>query len=98
MMETWNVGMLGLAEWDLFLYRRQESEHKIRPSSAFDSQYSIIPPFHDSIGHMAADITPAGWAKAGPSGLGFFTLLLDDIRKPFNYWLCPKNSELLDKK
>ena len=72
-METWNVGMLGLAEWDLFLYRRQESEHKIRPSSAFDFQYSIIPPFHDSIGHMAADITPAGWTKAGPSGLGFFT-------------------------
>ena len=48
MMETWNAGMLGLAEWDLFLSRWQKSEHKIRPSSAFDSQYSIIPSFHYS--------------------------------------------------
>ena len=74
-METWNVGMLGLAEWDLFLYRRQESEHEIRPSSAFDFQYSIIPPFH----HFARSLkqSPPHWGeiKGGSSGPG--SLLLD---------------------
>ncbi len=49
MMEFWNVGILGLAELDLFLLGWHGSEYKIRPSSAFDSQYSIIPPFHYSI-------------------------------------------------
>ena len=48
MMEYWKVGMLGLAELDLFLLGWHGSEYKIRPSSVFDSQYSIIPPFHYS--------------------------------------------------
>ena len=47
-MEYWNDGILGLAEWDLFLHRWQESEHKIGPSSAFDSHYSTITSFHYS--------------------------------------------------
>jgi len=42
MMEYWNNGMLGLVEWDLFLKGWRGSDNKIRPSSAFDSQYSIF--------------------------------------------------------
>jgi hypothetical protein len=47
-MEYWNVGILGLAEWDLFIYGWHGPEDKIRPSSATDPQYSIFPPFHHS--------------------------------------------------
>jgi hypothetical protein len=53
MMEYWNFGMLGLAEWNLFLYGLHGSKYKIRPSSAFGSQYSIIPSFHYSVGVKA---------------------------------------------
>ncbi len=45
MLEYWNAGILGLAEWDLFLHRWHESEHKIGLSSAFDFHDSIIPLF-----------------------------------------------------
>jgi len=35
--------MPGLVEWDLLLKGWRGSDNKIRPSSAFDSQFSIIP-------------------------------------------------------
>jgi hypothetical protein len=57
-MEYWNVGMLGLAELDLFLYGWHGVENKIRSSFAFDFQYSIFPVFHYSMGSLAANTTP----------------------------------------
>jgi hypothetical protein len=56
-MGYWNVGILDLAELDLFLLGWHGSEYKIRPSSAFDSQYSIIPPFHSE---SKVNSTPQG--------------------------------------
>ena len=49
-LECWNTEDPRVAEWDLILQGWHESEDKIRPSSAFDSQYSIIPSFHYSTG------------------------------------------------
>jgi hypothetical protein len=67
MMEYWNAGILGLAEWDLFLLGWHGAEYKIRPSSAFDSQYSIIPSFHYSVGFKeypsGVDQSWAPWAR-----------------------------------
>jgi hypothetical protein len=57
MMEYWNVGILGIAEWDLFLSGWHGSEFKIRPSSVFDAQYSIIPQFHSD---SKVNSTPLG--------------------------------------
>jgi hypothetical protein len=59
-MEYWNVGILGLAEVDLFYYGWHRAENKIRPSSAFGPQYSIFPPFHHSIGSLKVNSTPLG--------------------------------------
>ena len=59
-MEYWNVGILGMAEFDLFLYGWNGPKNKIRPSSAFDPQYSIFPPFHYSMGSLTANTTPLG--------------------------------------
>jgi hypothetical protein len=36
-------GILGIAEWDLFIGGWHGLEYKIRPSSDFDPQYSSIP-------------------------------------------------------
>jgi len=58
MMEYWKVGMLGLAVWDLFLKERYEPKYKIRPSSAFDSQYSIVPLFQHSFWDEATSMLP----------------------------------------
>jgi hypothetical protein len=41
-MEYWNVGILGWTELNLFLHNWYGLENKIRPSSAFDPQYSIF--------------------------------------------------------
>jgi hypothetical protein len=58
----WNDGTEGprLAEGDLFLSGWHSSENKIRPSSAFDTQYSIVPRFHYSMGCLTAKTTPLG--------------------------------------
>jgi len=50
--------MLGLAVWDLFLKERYEPKYKIRPSSAFDSQYSIVPLFQHSFWDEATSMLP----------------------------------------
>jgi hypothetical protein len=63
MMEYWNVGVLSLAECDLFLSSWQGAENQFRPSSAFDPQYSIFPPFHYSMGSLTANTTPL-WGEA----------------------------------
>jgi hypothetical protein len=60
MMEHWNDGLLGLVERDLILSGWHGPENKIRPTSAFNSQCSIIPPFHYSTGCLTADTTPLG--------------------------------------
>jgi hypothetical protein len=44
-MEYWNVGILGLAELDLFLYGQHIAKNEIRPTSALIN----IPFFHRSI-------------------------------------------------
>ena len=69
---------MGIAEWDLFLYRWHGTEHKIRPSSAFDSQCSIIPPFQYSVG---VKVHPSGveqsralWARILYLTRGLFLL------------------------
>jgi hypothetical protein len=49
MMGYWNIGIMGLAEWDLNLLGSHGPEYNIQPPSLFDRQYSIIPPFHHSI-------------------------------------------------
>jgi hypothetical protein len=59
-MECWNFENPRLAEGDLFLNGWHGSENKIRQSSAFDSQYSIFPPFHYSMGYLTATTTPLG--------------------------------------
>jgi hypothetical protein len=41
-MEYWNVGVVGLAELDPFLYGWHGAENKFRLSSAFDPLYSIF--------------------------------------------------------
>ena len=53
-LERWNTGFSGMGA---VLLGWHGSEHKIRPSSAFDSQYSIIPPFQYSVG---AKVHPFG--------------------------------------
>jgi hypothetical protein len=57
MMEYWSVGIMGIAEWDLFLWGWHGTEFKIWSSSVFDFQYSIIPPFHPE---SKANSTPLG--------------------------------------
>ena len=37
----------------------------------FPAHYSMLPPFHYSIGHVKVACTPPGSIKAGPSGPGF---------------------------
>ena len=59
-MEYWSVGVLGMVELDLFLYEWYKAEHKNRPSSAFDCQYSITPPLHYSMGFKTAKTTLQG--------------------------------------
>jgi hypothetical protein len=58
MMEYWSDGLLGLVERDLILSGWHGPENKSRPSSAFNSQSSIIPPFQYSMGYLTADSTP----------------------------------------
>jgi len=57
---------MGLAEWDLFLWKLHGTEFKIRPSSVFDSQYSIIPQFHHSTWCQRQTPPLRGEIKAGP--------------------------------
>jgi len=53
MMEYWNVGLVVLAQWDLFLVRKVRVKSKIRPSSAADFQNSTSPSFQYSVGVKA---------------------------------------------
>jgi hypothetical protein len=62
---TWNNGILGLSEYDLFLYRWDGLKNKNRHRSAFDPQYSIIPPFHYSIGRLKVNLTSTGLPDQG---------------------------------
>jgi hypothetical protein len=63
-MEHWNVGIMGLADCSLILCGWPGSENKIRAASAFDSQYSIFPPFHYSMGYLTATTTPLKWSQS----------------------------------
>jgi len=72
-MEYWKVGMLCLVEWDLILEEWHGSVHNIRPSSAFDSQYSNVPILHYTSRSLSKTPPLRGEIKAGPSGHGFFT-------------------------
>jgi len=56
---------MGLAEWDLILQGTRGPEFKIKPSSVFDTQYSII--------SMEVKHTLPGLTKTGPSEIGIFT-------------------------
>jgi len=44
-------------ELDLFFYGLHTAENKIRPSFAFDHQYSIFPSFHYSMGSKTVKTT-----------------------------------------
>jgi hypothetical protein len=60
---TWNNGIL--EDWNNGYKRNKSSFYtagktgiKIRINSVFKTQYSIIPPFHLSIGHLKGNSTP----------------------------------------
>jgi hypothetical protein len=60
MMECWKIGIMGLKGLNLFFETAGKTGIKIRINSVFNPQYSIIPPFHYSIGRLKENFTPAG--------------------------------------
>jgi hypothetical protein len=62
-MEYWSIGVLGLAELDLFSSERNKPKHKNRSSSAFDPQHSIAPVLHHSLCFQADKPTHLGEVK-----------------------------------
>jgi hypothetical protein len=54
-MEFWSAGFGGIIS---VLFVGHGSEIKIRPSSAFHAQYSIIPLFQYSMGYLTPNTTP----------------------------------------
>jgi len=61
-MEYWNVGIMGLAELDLFYVAGKDQEIKSAHHPLFIRfiQYSIFPVFHYSMGSRTANTTPLG--------------------------------------
>jgi len=57
-MEYWKIGIMGSKGLNLFFDTAGKTEIKIRINSAFKPQYSIIPPFHYSIGGLKVNYTP----------------------------------------
>jgi hypothetical protein len=67
MMESW------VDKDEAFFDKPGQSKIRIKTTSAFDTQYSNIPPFHFSKGRLKVDSNPPGEITAGSPGLGFFT-------------------------
>jgi hypothetical protein len=53
-LESWNNGFKRMKS---FFDAAGKTEVKIRINSVFKTQYSIIPPFHQSIGHHKVNST-----------------------------------------
>jgi len=73
-MEYWNLGMLGLVEWNLFL----KGWHVlVTKSDRHPLLIPNIPFFHHSFFYSEFKVSSAslGNVKAGSTGLGFFNSL-----------------------
>jgi hypothetical protein len=66
-LEYWSVGVLGLVELDLFLYKWYKDENENRPSSALNLQYSITPSLHQATDFQTAKA--ASGIKSMPGAL-----------------------------
>jgi len=59
-MEYWKIGIMGLKGLNLFFDTAGKTEIKIRINTVFKPKYSIIPPFHHSIGRLKVNSTAPG--------------------------------------
>jgi hypothetical protein len=68
-MEYWNNGMLEywFRRIEIYLIWMALIKINIRTSSAFNTHYSIFPPFHYSIGNIAKPHPCWVKAKSGPA-------------------------------